>query len=82
MLDKSINDGLLDGFVVVTLYTDDKGRKDGDSLTIGERNLILEKEQFHTDIFPVFFILDHKGNVIKGPKGYCSAEEFKKFVVK
>ena len=82
MLEKSINDGLLDGFVVVTLYTDDKERKDGDSLTIGERNLILEKEQFHTDSYPVFFILDRKGNVIKGPKGYCSAEEFKKFVVK
>jgi hypothetical protein len=80
MVDEYVKKGDLNGFVYLTLMTDDKEIYVGDSITIGDKNLHIQKEVFGTEESPVFYIINSKGKIIKGPLSYCTKEEFKKFI--
>ncbi|MGJ8685244.1 MAG: hypothetical protein ACSHWW_11505 [Nonlabens sp.] len=61
----------LDDYIIVKLNIDDKLK--------GPRNLEFQKENFKTNYQPAYYILK-KGDVVKGPLGYCMDDEFIDFV--
>jgi len=71
---------LMDEFVIVALYTDDRTRlpesewytspEDGKvKKTIGQQNVDYEIRNFRTNTIPLYVIMDPDGNVAGNPKG-------------
>lgn len=63
----------LDNITVVLLNVDEPG-------DIGNNNRKLQENKYGTSTQPAFYLLDKKGDVIKGPLGYCSKSELLEFI--
>lgn len=72
LFDKSISSEL-NSMAVVLLNVDEPGK-------IGEKNKEIQINRFGTSTQPTFYILDNKGEVLKGPLRYCKKTEFLEFI--
>lgn len=70
----------LSDYIIAILYVDDKEILQSDSISIGEINSNLQRQHFNITYTPAYFILDLNGNIIKGPIGYSSINEFVSFI--
>ena len=71
---------LQDNFVIVTLYVDDKTRLPEDKWVTNDKGKVLKDvgrvnsnlvlKRFGVNSQPNYFILDEKGNILAGPRGY------------
>lgn len=78
---KDVAEKLLNEFVFVPLYVDDKTPIDSSDLTIGRRNLIMQIDKFRNNSQPLFVILDRNGEG-KHYIGYVSFDKFWDFLQK
>jgi len=46
----------------------------------GNLNRNLQINKYGTNTQPMYYLLDSKGEIIKGPKGYCTELEFANFI--
>lgn len=66
-------EGMLKNTTVIVLNIDEPGKD-------GELNKDLQKTKYGTDIQPMYYLLNSKGELIKTPLEYCTKEEFRKFI--
>ena len=78
-------------YIIVSLFVDSKYELDQeDWLTdkgktikqLGLKNLHLQTEKFNNAAQPLYVVIDNQENIISEPIGYCSEEDFYKFLVK
>jgi hypothetical protein len=62
---------LLNKYIIINLKVDEK---------YNDAWKNLQTERFHSNFQPAYYILDHKGNELAGPLGYCRKEEFELFI--
>lgn len=86
VLEKLRND-----YVIASLYVDDKrelpeaehyvSTYDNElKTTVGEQNMDLEITKLNNNAQPYYAVVDVQGNILKGPLGYSSAEDFAQFL--
>ena len=82
---------LRDNFVIVTLYVDDKTRLPESQWVTNDKGKVLKDvgrvnsnlvlKRFGVNSQPNYFILDDKGNILSGPRGYnLDVDGFVKFL--
>jgi thiol:disulfide interchange protein DsbD len=77
--DSEILSKLQNDFVVANLYVDDK-TPDEEFKTLGRRYRNIEMTMFSSASQPLYAIIDASSNILAGPVGSCSKEEFMEFL--
>ncbi|MBR4975150.1 MAG: thioredoxin family protein [Bacteroidales bacterium] len=77
--DSEILSKLQNDFVVANLYVDDK-TPDEEFKTLGRRYRNIEMTMFSSASQPLYAIIDASSNILAGPVGSCSKEEFLEFL--
>ena len=77
--DSEILSKLQKDFVVANLYVDDK-TPDEEFKTLGRRYRNIEMTMFSSASQPLYAIIDASSNILAGPVGSCSKEEFLEFL--
>lgn len=82
---------LQNDFVIASLYVDDKEELPADKhytstydnqlkTTVGEKNMDLEITKFNNNAQPYYVIVSPDGEVLNGPRGYSTVNEFSEFL--
>ena len=77
--DSEILSKLQNDFVVANLYVDDKTPNE-EFKTLGRRYRNIEMTMFSSASQPLYAIIDASSNILAGPIGSCSKEEFLEFL--
>ena len=77
-------------FIIVSLFVDSKYeiqnsedwiKKDGKVIKqLGKKNLTLQIDKYNNAAQPLYIIIDSDENILSGPIGYCSEDEFYQFL--
>lgn len=77
--DAQVLEILKDRFVIANLYVDDK-TPDSEYKTLGKRLRKYETDRFGSASQPLYVIIDSQENILSGPIGSCSLEEYLNFL--
>lgn len=77
--ENSVLDKLKSNFIIANLYVDDK-TPDSEYKTLGKRLRKYQTEKFYSASQPLYVIIDTNENILSGPIGSSSLEEYIKFL--